>query len=62
MVTQYARGRGIKLAASGHRHPQKERHCRDRAARTDNELTRAGGGLLSADPVGLMYGTDRRDS
>jgi hypothetical protein len=24
-----------------------------RAARTDNELTRAGGGLLSADPVGL---------
>jgi hypothetical protein len=39
----YARGRGIKLAASGHRHPQRERHCRDRAARTDNELTRAGG-------------------
>ncbi len=43
MMTQYARGRGIKLAASGHRHPQKERHCRDRAARTDSEMTRAGG-------------------
>ena len=53
MMTQYARGHGIKLAASGHRHLQKERHCRDRAARTDNELTRAGGGLLSADPIGL---------
>ena len=43
MMTQYARGHGIKLAASGHRHLQKERHCRDRAARTDNELTRPGG-------------------
>jgi hypothetical protein len=43
VMTQYARGRGIKLAASGHRHPQKERHCRDRAARTDSEMTRAGG-------------------
>jgi hypothetical protein len=32
---------------------RKERHCRDRTARTDNELTRAGGGLLSADPIGL---------
>ena len=43
MMTQCARGRDIKLAASGHRHPQKERHCRDRAARTDSEMTRAGG-------------------
>ena len=53
MMTQYARGRGIKLAASGHRHPQKERHCRDRAARHRQRNDPCRRGLLSADPVGL---------